>query len=75
MKSQDATGHPGSSMEADTRGWKELVRRYQLPSGWRASWQILNTLVPYAALWTLMYFSLAISYWLVMPLALSLIHI
>ncbi|MCW1925830.1 fatty acid desaturase [Luteolibacter arcticus] len=32
-------------------------------------WQLSNTLIPYAALWVLMYFSLAISYWLVVPLA------
>jgi len=69
MKSQDARQHTGSGIETETKGWKEIVRRYQLPSWWRATWQILNTLAPYFALWTLMYFSLAVSYWLVIPLA------
>lgn len=33
------------------RPWKEVVRCFQQPADWRAIWQILNTLVPYAALW------------------------
>jgi acyl-lipid omega-6 desaturase (Delta-12 desaturase) len=32
-------------------------------------WQIVNTLVPYAGLWYLMYLSLALSWWLTLPLA------
>src|SRR5256886_757293 len=49
--------------------WKEIVARYQKPSVGRGVWQIVNTLVPYTALWYLMYLSLAVSYWLVVPLA------
>jgi omega-6 fatty acid desaturase (delta-12 desaturase) len=49
--------------------WKEIVAQYQKPSTWRASWQIVNTVVPYAALWYLMYLCLPISWWLVVPLA------
>ena len=33
--------------------WKEIVARYQKPSVGRGVWQIVNTLVPYAALWYL----------------------
>ncbi len=36
---------------------------------WPALWQVSNTLVPYAALWCLMYFSLRVSWWLAVPLA------
>jgi omega-6 fatty acid desaturase (delta-12 desaturase) len=36
---------------------------------WRSGWQIVNTLVPYALLWYLMYHSLAVSYWLTATLA------
>jgi omega-6 fatty acid desaturase (delta-12 desaturase) len=32
-------------------------------------WQIVNTLGPYAALWYLMYLSMSVSWWLVVPLA------
>jgi acyl-lipid omega-6 desaturase (Delta-12 desaturase) len=62
-----------SSDRAETQtgnaDWKKIVARYQTPSIGRAIWQIINTLVPYVALWYLMYLSLAVSYWLVVPLA------
>ena len=65
--------NPSSSAPApsapDLSAWKEIVARYQKPSVGRAVWQLLNTLVPYVALWYLMYLSLAVSYWLVVPLA------
>lgn len=69
MKSQAVTGQAGPDARDEPTGWKEIVRRYQLPSRWRAVWQLSDTLIPYAALWVLMYFSLSISYWLVIPLA------
>lgn len=53
---------------ADTAAWKEIVVEYQKPSFGRALWQIVNTLVPYAVLWYLMYRSLAVSYWITLPL-------
>lgn len=53
-----------------TPAWKTIVARYQEPALWRGIWQVLNTLVPYAGLWYLMYLSLSISYWLTVPLAL-----
>jgi omega-6 fatty acid desaturase (delta-12 desaturase) len=55
---------------SEISGWKAVVARYQKPSLGRAIWQMVNTLVPYAGLWYLMYLSLAVSYWLVVPLAL-----
>lgn len=45
------------------------MAKYQKPQTGRGLWQITNTLVPYALLWYLMYRSLAISYWLTLPLA------
>ena len=54
---------------ADTSAWKQIVAKYQKPSVPRGVWQIINTLVPYAVLWYLMYLCLAVSYWLVVPLA------
>ncbi len=47
-----------------TPRWQEVVARYQRPQLARALWQIVNTLVPYAALWCLMYLSLGVSHWL-----------
>ena len=49
--------------------WKEIVAKYQHPSTPRAVWQIVNTLIPYAFLWYLMYRSSTISWWLIPPLA------
>lgn len=55
--------------QTDNLAWKEIVAKYQEPAIGRSVWQMLNTLVPYAALWYLMYLSLPVSYWLVVPLA------
>ncbi len=49
--------------------WKEIVAKYQKPSTWRASWQIVDTVVPYGLCWYLMYLALPVSWWLVVPLA------
>jgi omega-6 fatty acid desaturase (delta-12 desaturase) len=49
--------------------WKRAIARYQEPSTWRAVVQIVDTLGPYAALWYLMSLSLALSFWLALPLA------
>lgn len=53
----------------DTSGWKEIVARYQKPSVGRGIWQIVNTIVPYIALWFLMWWTVHISYWIAVPLA------
>ena len=44
--------------------WKEIVVRYQQPALRKSLWQLANTLIPYGALWYLMYLSLSVSYWL-----------
>jgi len=49
--------------------WKPLVAKYQKPSTWRAAWQLVDTLGPYILLWYLMYRSMAISWWITLPLA------
>jgi omega-6 fatty acid desaturase (delta-12 desaturase) len=58
-----------ASPTAEVAEWKAIVAKYQKSSTWRALWQIVDTLVPYAGLWYLMYLCLAISWWLVVPLA------
>jgi len=37
--------------QAKSTAWKTIVARYQKPAVWRAIWQLLNTLLPYAGLW------------------------
>ncbi|MGO8931787.1 MAG: fatty acid desaturase [Limisphaerales bacterium] len=58
-----------SEQQSKWPAWKEIVAKYQKPARWAATWQVVNTLVPYAALWCLMYFSLRVSWWLAAPLA------
>lgn len=61
--------NPISAEEAGLSRWKEIVARYQKPSIGRATWQLVNTLVPYVGLWVAMYFTLKVSWWLTIPLA------
>jgi acyl-lipid omega-6 desaturase (Delta-12 desaturase) len=58
-----------SERQAQAMPWKEVVAKYQEPAVGRSVWQIVNTLVPYAGLWVLIYFSLSVSYWLTVHLA------
>ncbi len=59
---------PSGKTKTDTAAWRKIVAEYQKPSLPRAIWQMTNTFVPYAALWFLMYLSLSVSYWLIVPL-------
>lgn len=68
MKQNDPAAVPNERSD-QSPSWKEIVARYQKPSVGRGVWQVLNTLVPYAGLWYLMYLSMGVSYWLVLPLA------
>jgi omega-6 fatty acid desaturase (delta-12 desaturase) len=49
--------------------WKRIVAQYEKPSLGRALWQVVNTLGAYALLWYIMYHTVAISWWLTIPLA------
>ena len=50
--------------------WKAAVARHRQPVLRRSLWQLLNSLIPYFVLWGLMIETLAVSYWLTLPLAL-----
>ncbi len=54
---------------ASKAAWQRIVEKCQQPSTPRAVWQLVNTLVPYALLWYLMYRTLEVSLWLTIPLA------
>ena len=51
--------------------WYKSVARYQRPDLRRAVWQLVDTLVPYGALWALMVrtVQLGVSYWITLALA------
>lgn len=48
---------------------RKLTDPYQTPDMKRSLWQLTNTLIPYLALWVLMFLSLRISYWLTLALS------
>lgn len=55
---------------ADTgQEWTRIVRKYSTPDVRKSIWQIVNSLVPYALLWYLMYLSLEVSYLLTLGLS------
>ena len=65
----DANLNNNGGESYDAANWKQIVAHYQKPSVARAVWQLVNTFVPYIGLWVLMHFTLTISWWLTIPLA------
>jgi acyl-lipid omega-6 desaturase (Delta-12 desaturase) len=64
-------GSPANPLQAsvlDPLAWKAIVARFQKPNAWRATWQIINTVGGYLALWWLIYWSRSVSWWLTIPL-------
>ncbi len=51
------------------RHWPALFAKYAKPDTRKAVIQIINTFLPFIALWVLMYFSLSWSYWITLALA------
>lgn len=51
------------------RNWREILEVYQTPDLNHSLWQITTSIVPYILLWAAMVFSLSISYWLTLLLA------
>ncbi|RMF66934.1 MAG: fatty acid desaturase [Calditrichaeota bacterium] len=49
--------------------WQQAIAPYTRPVTWRSVWQVINSVIPYLALWYLMYLSLGVSYWLTLGLA------
>ena len=51
--------------------WYRALSSYQKPDPRKAVWQLVNTLVPYAALWVAMYWSMRLgtSYWITLGLS------
>ena len=51
------------------KNWPAIIQKYKKPSKLKAFIQMLNTFLPFAAIWVLMYFSLSWSYWITLALA------
>jgi acyl-lipid omega-6 desaturase (Delta-12 desaturase) len=48
---------------------RDLSRKFETPSVPRATWQLVNTLVPYFGLWVAMYFARSAAWWVIAPMA------
>lgn len=55
--------------ESNNSNWLDIVSRYNKPDIRQSIWQIINSLGPYLLLWVAMYYSLQISYFLTLGLA------
>lgn len=49
--------------------WQSIIARYNNPKLRKSIWQIINSLIPYIALWALMVLSMNISPWLTLALS------
>jgi len=64
-----AINNPTQNQTRDRFSWKKTVAKYQNPDPARSWWQIATSLVPYIVIWVLMVYSLQVSYWLTLALA------
>jgi len=61
-----------TSTSVDHQGepnWHHLTAKFVRPHALKSSWQMLNSVGPYVAMWAVMYWSLGVSYWLTLALA------
>ena len=59
-----------AQQDADPESWQAVIAPYQKSDSGRAWVQIVNSFLPYIALWVAMVWSLSVSYWITLPLAL-----
>src|SRR6266478_6198319 len=69
MSNNQASADQTEKSKSKRPAWKEIVAKYQKPALGPGLWQLTNTLIPYAALWCLMYVASRFSLWLALPLA------
>jgi acyl-lipid omega-6 desaturase (Delta-12 desaturase) len=56
-------------MSTEKFRWQGIVSKYAYPETWRSVWQIANSVIPFMAMWYVMYRSIEIGYWLTLILA------
>lgn len=56
-------------MTSEKFKWQGIVSKYAFPETWRSVWQIANSVLPFLAMWYVMYRTLEIGYWLTLILA------
>jgi len=65
-----ATIERDKEIRESLKNWREIIAKYQKPDNRKAVIQIINSFLPYIALWTLMYFSLRWSIFITIGLGL-----
>jgi acyl-lipid omega-6 desaturase (Delta-12 desaturase) len=55
--------------DLDKLPWQKFVSPFARANARTATWQIINSVVPFVALWVAMVYALSVSYWLMLPLA------
>jgi len=60
---------PTRTTPAATLAWKQAVAEHRKPVLRSGLWQLANSLLPYLALWGLMIWTLSVSYWITLALA------
>lgn len=63
------TAAPATKKKYQKPAWVNIVTQYHKPNVRQSIWQIVTTFIPYFILWTLMYRSLEVGYWLTLLLA------
>jgi omega-6 fatty acid desaturase (delta-12 desaturase) len=64
MTSSEATASHAGSLD-----WNTLLAPYRRPETWRAIFQLADTALPLAVVWLAMLWSLSVSYWITLALA------
>jgi len=59
----------GNPTRSAALAWKEALAKHRRPILRSSVWQVVNSLVPYLALWGLMIWMLHVSYWITLALA------
>jgi omega-6 fatty acid desaturase (delta-12 desaturase) len=60
---------PDAPVSAEPSGWSETLAPYARSNSRLSALDLATSVVPYLALWVAMYFSLSVSYWLTLALA------
>lgn len=66
----DETTIDKAAIYKDAKVWRKIVVKHQKPDLAKAIWQLINTLVPFIAIWVAMSFVYDYSIWLTIPLIL-----
>jgi omega-6 fatty acid desaturase (delta-12 desaturase) len=63
------TSHEAAASRSGSPDWNTLLAPYRRPETWRAVFQLTDTALPLAVVWLAMLWSLSVSYWITLALA------